>query len=515
MTSASIQKLDPALRASTEEILNAFAKQLSGIRPDAYIKERPDGPYLIVEFANPSEHHFRILNSVLAELPDDHAFKDRSTIQKRKSAPKDRLLLPETRLLRNEIAESLTIDRNSVNKNFFTRYTTSVSGFEQQITAKANYIVYGRRGAGKSSLLAYAMHCATRDGMPFSWVAMQTYANRTDKAVVPAVISAVLHEIDRKGPVRDDLARLVKEFDELAESEGTDVLAKCDRLIPRVRRVIGQIATVNLPLTVFIDDIHVVAENLQPVVLGYIYKFTRGNNAYIKASGIGQLTLPWDSAAQVGLQPIHDAQILNLDHNLTMPDKSKEHIVGILDAHARFCGLANIGYLAGDDVLSRLVLVAAGVPRDSLNLFSLAIAKAVAKSQRVVSITSINAAASEMAEEKVKDVESDSGGELQEIQDLLSEVKDFCITKHRKNAFLVEIKNTDHRYQLIQKLAALRLVHILHEGITPNQAGRRFVALMLDYGFYVGIRAARSVVLIPSEPRALLAKELRSLPIFQ
>jgi hypothetical protein len=197
-----------------------------------------------------------------------------------------------------------------------------------------------------------------------------------------------------------------------------------------------------------------------------------------------------------------------------MPDKSREHIVSILDAHAHYCGLGDIGYLADKDVLSRLVLVAAGVPRDSLNLFSIAISKAVAKNQRLVSITSINAAASEMAEEKLKDVERDSGGDLQEIQELLAEVKDFCISKQRKNAFLVEIQNTDHRYQLIQKLAALRLVHILHEGITPHKAGQRFVALMLDYGFYVGIRAARSVDLIPAEPRALSAKELRSLPIF-
>jgi hypothetical protein len=120
-----------------------------------------------------------------------------------------------------------------------------------------------------------------------------------------------------------------------------------------------------------------------------------------------------------------------------------------------------------------------------------------------------------MAEEKLKDVERDSGGDLEEVQDLLAEVKKFCITLKRKNAFLVEIKNANHRYQLVQKLAALRLVHILHEGITPNKAGKRFVALMLDYGFYVGIRAAKSVELIPSEPRALLAKELRSLPIFR
>ena len=206
--------------------------------------------------------------------------------------------------------------------------------------------------------------------------------------------------------------------------------------------------------------------------------------------------------------------MLNLEHNLTMPDKSKQHIVSILDAHASYCGLPDIGYLAGDSVLSRLVLVAAGVPRDALNLFSIATSRAVAKNQKLVSVTSVNAAASEMAEEKLKDVERDSGSDLAEVQNLLGEVKKFCITQNRKNAFLVEIKNTNRRYQLMQKLAALRLVHILHEGITPHKAGKRFIALMLDYGFYVGIRAARSVELIPAEPRALLAKELRSLPIF-
>jgi hypothetical protein len=37
---------------------------------------------------------------------------------------------------------------------------------------------------------------------------------------------------------------------------------------------------------------------------------------------------------------------------------------------------------------------------------------------------------------------------------------------------------------------------------------------MLDFGFYIGIRAAKSVVLVPDRPRQLLAKELRQLPIF-
>lgn len=500
--------------SAAEEVLALYTKHLGGIRPSYRIKERPDGPFLVIEFARPSERHFKVHNQVVASLTDDNPFKERSTVQKREKAPKQRLTLPETQIFRNEIAQSLTVDQFSFDDDFFARYTPSVAGFEQQITAQANFVVYGRRGAGKSSLLAYAMRAAKRNGAPYCWISMQTFANRSDDQVVPSVVAAILHELEKSYGAKHEAQQLFEEYEKLGEGSKKDVLSRCDKLIPRTRRLVGNFATVALPLTIFLDDIHVIDHTLQPKVLSFVYKITRGNNTYIKLSGIGQLTNLWDSAAQVGMQPPHDAQILNLDHNLTMPDKSKEHVIGILSSHARYCGLPDIGYLAGDSVLSRLVLVAAGVPRDSLNIFSVAITKAIARSQKLVSILSINAAASEMAEEKLKDVEKDSGSDLQEISALLGEVKDFCITNKRKNAFLVEIKNADRRYQLIQKLVALRLVHLLHEGITPNVAGKRYIALMLDYGFYVGIRAARSVELIPAEPQPLTAKLLRSLPIF-
>jgi hypothetical protein len=507
--------LDPVERRSLDEVLLAYSRCLDGIHPDWYIKHRPDGPYLIIELVKPSEEHYKTHNAIVSELPEENVFKERSTVQQRRTAPKQRLLLPETQLLRKNIAETLTIDKNSFNDDFFARYTTSVTALEQQITTKANFVVYGRRGAGKSSLLAYAMHTAIRNGAPYSWLAMQAFARRSDPQVIPAIISAVFYELAKAFPTFGVLEDVIKSFDILSESSGRAILSKCDRLIPRARRALGECATQDRTLTIFLDDIHVLDESIQPLVLSYIYSMTRGNNVFIKASGISQLTTLWDSSKLVGLQPQHDAQILNLDLNLTMPDKSRDHIVSILDAHARFCGLPNVRYLAGDDVLSRLVLVAAGVPRDALSLFSVAISKSTTKSQKLVSITSVNAAASEMVEEKLKDIEKDLGGDLVEIQNLLGEVKKFCVEQKRKNSFLVEIRNSNSRYKLVQKLIALRLVHLLHEGITPHKAGKRFNALMLDFGFYVGIRAARSVDFIPDEPRPLLAKELRSLPIFQ
>lgn len=497
------------------EVAQAFTQELGGIQPDWHIKERPDGPFLVFEFCSPSEFHFKVLNGIVLNLDDDNLFKDRCIVSSRKTAPKNRLLLPETQLLKKTITESLTVDRNSFEDDFFSRYTKSVTALEQLITTKANFIVFGRRGAGKSSLLAYAMHKAIEKNWPYSWVAMQTFARRADLQVIPAVLSAILYEIRLPPEIQNNTFELIEALDSIVDSSDAAVLAKVDKIIPRIRRVVGAITNSAAPFTIFLDDLHVLDESIQPTVLAFIYKICRGNHSYIKISGISQLTKSWSSSTNTGLQPPHDAQIVSLDLNLTMPDKSKEHIVSILDAHAKFCGLSNIGYITGDDVISRLVLVAAGVPRDSLSLFSVGISKAIAKSQKLVSVTSINAAASEMAEEKLRDVELDTGGDLIAVEEILAELKDFCISIKRKNSFLVEIKNSSKRYKLVQRLIALRLVHLLHEGITPHKAGKRFVALMLDYGFYVGIRAARSVDFIPSEPRQLSAKELRSLPIFE
>ena len=100
-----------------------------------------------------------------------------------------------------------------------------------------------------------------------------------------------------------------------------------------------------------------------------------------------------------------------------------------------------------------------------------------------------------------------------DVQTGLAWIKDFCISKKRKNAFLLEIKNEDPFFRNIQALIALRLVHVIHEGITPHEAGRRYQALLLDYGFYVGIRAARSVDLFQKEPKTPTARDLRQLPI--
>jgi hypothetical protein len=159
--------------------------------------------------------------------------------------------------------------------------------------------------------------------------------------------------------------------------------------------------------------------------------------------------------------------------------------------------------------------VSAGVPRDALYLFSQAISESSVKDQKKVSVSSINASASKMTDEKLRDIKVDASGKYEEVNKILDAIRRFCVTEQRKNVFLVEIQNENEVFHKIEELIALRLLHILHAGITPGEVGQRFMALMLDYGFYVGIRAARSVNLFSEQPKPVLAKDVRLFPIFQ
>ena len=501
-------------QAAASELISAVAQKLNLVRLDHFVKNRADGPYLILQVVHPSEHLFRALREVQVTLPEDHLFKHRASIQKRSGTVNERLHLPEAHLLRAVLSESLTVDQHTFGEDFFDRYIRSVFGYEEQIVSEGNYLVYGRRGSGKSSLLAYAMHHRQRQGKPYAWIAMQAYAGRDDIQVSIDVTSDILQQLNTVLQDGNGLSNLVRSLEDMSGMKDSDAEKAFRRLVPRISRTIADITNKNGEIVFFVDDIHVLSAAFQPKLLGHLYSISRGNRCHLKISGIEHFSRPWSSTEQVGLESPHDAQVLKLDYNLTMPEKSKTHIESILDAHAQFCGLPSVAYISGADVLSRLVWVAAAVPRDALHLFAQAITRATSQDQKKVSITSINLAASEIAEQKLRDVEQEHSERISPTRNVLDELKAFCVKDKRQNAFLIEIKNDDEAFTCVQDLIALRLVHVLHEGITPHEAGRRYQALMLDYGFYVGIRAARSVDLFQKNPKTPSAKDLRSLPVF-
>lgn len=503
----------PNLEPNASRILREFEKRSGLVGIEYEVKQRPNGQALILHMAHPAERFYRFLQDINPATTDDGSTT--STIVKH--VPSNRLQSAEARYFLRILSESLNISRFSFQDDFFARYTRSVSNAEAQVTASANHIVYGRRGAGKSSLLLYAMRSRQVEHEPSAWVDMQVFEKRKDTRVVLDVLADVLRQLQDLFASVPSYSDVLRSIERLSAASDLDD-EKIRTFLPEVRRLFGLLQGRTQSLFVFLDDFHLLDIDIQPRLLAFIYSITRGNNVFLKLSAIETLTKTWDAQNHTGLQVPHDAQTIKLDYNLTMPDKAADHIEGILDAHALYCGLPSVRFLCTSvDVLSRLVWVSAGVPRDALNLFAQAMTRGGIANRGRVSVMDINLAASEMVGQKLRDIEVDVPREAEEhsVSTVLEDIKDFCIKQKRKNAFLVEIHNDKASYQSILKLVDLRLLHVISEGITVGEAGRKYLALILDYGFYTGIRAAQSVDLFNKQTRRVVYKELRKLPIWE
>lgn len=497
------------------EVINEFERRsrLKGLEVE--MLSRPDGDLLLIFVGNPTDRLFRILQEVQGSLALDHPFRERVTL--RKTARKPWLTGPETRLLQKVLSESLTVDMRTFEDDFFSRYIKSVFGAEDQIESSGNHVVFGRRGSGKSSLLLYAMRKLHAEAKATAWVAMQTYDRRKDPAVIAGVVAEILAQV--KVPASHNIALddLETRFHRMLESPEQITLDALRLIVPALKKLFMEVAKSTETFTIFLDDFHVISQELQPELLSLLYAFSRGNKVFLKISSIEHFSRIWDPANRAGLEVPNDAQVIRLDYNLTEPAKSRSHIENILTAHAHYCGLPSVGVVAGSGALSRLVWVAAGVPRDAINMFAQGIVRAVNRGEKAVSVTSINISASEAANDKMRFVDLDSSGSFKDARATLELVKDFCIKQQKKNAFLVEIQNDDPTFEAIRKLIDLRLLHVLNPGITPDEAGVRWMVLLLDYGFYTGMRAAKNIDLFQDigEKETLSVRELRKLPRFR
>lgn len=473
------------------------------------IKERDSQSILIIEIANPTDRFYKILEKIRDEYSSDNSEKPLATIIKKSGS--NLLQGAEGKLLLKTLSESLNINRYSFQDDFLSRYTKSVFGAEEQITSLANHIVYGRRGAGKSMLLLYALNTRSSIGKPSVWIDMQVYARRGDDGVISDVLRDLLEQTSVILKEENKHKELISQLQSPLSS-----MDSIRKLLPSIRRLLAQIAAQGNELFIFLDDFHVVTEELQPCLLDILYSISRGNRIFIKISAIETLTRTYEPDKKMGLEVHQDAQLIQLDYNLTTPDKATKHIETILGSHAIYCGLPSIRRLCTSaDVIPRLTWVAAGVPRDALNLFAQAITKGTLQGRKHVSVSNVNIAASEAINSKLRDLDTDASEEAKKLQKLLDDIRDFCVKKQRRNAFLVEIKGDDPIYNKTRKLVDLRLLHVINEGITIGEAGRKYIGLVLDYGFYTGIRAARSVDLFNWQTQRVAYKELRKLPVFE
>ncbi len=507
--------IDSSVFSEPQEAVEIYKRfsHLSGLYGLPFeLKQRSDGDVLIIRVNHPTDRLFALLTEAEAEVEQGKLFPTRATLEAQ--GLDDRLHRPETELYLKVLSESLAVTRDSFRRDFFERYIPSVFGAEEQVLSEANHIIFGRRGSGKSSLMLFALMKREAANQANVWLDLQVYQGRSE----PQVISDVLWDLLNQLPTLPSHSTMVedvgKKLRALSTQHEQPDIAEIRRLLPDVRRALSAIAREGTAIFVYLDDLHVLPLEIQPQLLGILNSIARGSGMYLKVSSIESFTRTWDAATREGLEVTHDVQVLKLDYNLTKPNKARQHIESILDAHAIYSGLRSARYLCSEAaVLERLVWAAAGVPRDALNIFSQAITGAIMDDRPHVTVTDINTASSEAVNDKLRDVQLDGSGYYEDAKALLERIRRTCVQEKRSNAFLVRVQNEDPIYEGVRRLIDLRLLHVIHEGITVQRAGEKYVALILDYGFYVGLRASKNIDLFKPEKGKGQYEKLRSLPI--
>lgn len=493
-------------KTAPDRVVEAFEKK-TGLKGLLYQDVlRANKVVRIVYLSQITERFWSILNECIQN--ESEAGEDFHVTLKVKSS--DAIISsPEARLLLKVLSESQNINQHSFSGDFFDRYIQSVTGAETQIVSKANHVVTGRRGAGKSMLLLYCLKVRSSEMLPSAWIDMQTFAGRTDEAAVSDVIVDLLYGLSFPDEILDDAIELRRKLEATPHS-----VADVRKIVPKLRRILGALAKEG-DLFIFLDDLHVFSAELQHVLLDVLYSVSRGNRVFLKISAIENLIRTYNAEHQSGMEIPQDAQRLGLDYNLTTPDKATAHIESILDSHARYAALPSIRRLCSSpDVLTRLTWVSAGVPRDAINLFAQSMLKASAAEKKRVTVSNVNMSASENLSFKLRELQQDASESATRLSVLLERIRNFCVVEHRENTLLVEIKSGDDGFKDVMSLVQLRLLHVISEGITPKEAGTKYMALILDYGLYTGVRAAASVELFNKDTSAVSYKQLRKIKIF-
>jgi hypothetical protein len=393
------------------------------------------------------------------------------------------------------------------------------------VTAGRHHLIFGRRGAGKTALLVEARRQLHDEGAITSWTNVQTLRQEAPSRVILYLLEGALAALlSAQSAVRPEsivsveLNQIYDSVRELLQGSDGD-FAPVSQLVPRVQRAVTRFLDLeDRALYLFLDDFYYLPRESQPRVLDMLHGCVRDCNAWLKIASIRHLTRWFQSAPPLGLQTIHDADIIDLDVTLQDPKRAQGFLEEVLRRYAAHVDIPALTRLFSSKALDRLVLASGAVPRDYLVLASSAVVKAQARSNAtLVGAQDVNQAAGDAAGAKLQELEDDMAsnvGTAERTLAALKVVRDFCLEEKSYTYFLVGFRDKESRaaeYNLLTDLMDVRLVHLLDAGVSDaHSAGHRSEAFLLDLSQYSGSRLKQRIRVLDFSKGKVISKETRT-----
>jgi hypothetical protein len=406
------------------------------------------------------------------------------------------------------------VAQDTSDRGFSVPYIPFQNREDHQLAQPASHVVVGRRGVGKSTLIRRAVEILRASPAIVGVVDMQAYSTLgtedLQREVLQDVIVALIDDANR-------VERLLKtQIDPKDLKSINSDLASGDLApsisVPRIKRQLQAITRVTgNSAFVFLDDLHLVDWEEQPKLLHLLHGALKGANGWLKVAGLRSLLNYYSVKSRMGLQVPGDAQIISLDLTLENPEAAESHLRAILDGFLKAVGYSALSAVLPERAFRRLAWANAGVPRDFLQMFARALEHARRNRHSLVTLSDVNVAIGEFGQRKMDDLVQDARNSEGDLRKMLTLLETFCLDEHEINAFLLSSEESEER-RLVHILNDLRLVHLINQSITPDRAGKRFEAYILDYSLFTGFRRRQSIQEMLPDEGQFKAAELRRLP---
>jgi hypothetical protein len=404
--------------------------------------------------------------------------------------------------------------QDRVERGFSVPYVPFRNQEDHQLAQPASHVVLGRRGVGKSTLLLRAIELLRESAAIVAVVDVQAYSSLADndlfREVLQDVIAALIEDASRVSDTRNIVIE-TSELDAIRFELANGRLAP-GAAIPRIKRCVQSItrATKN-SVYLFLDDFHLIGWEWQPKLLHLLHGAFKGADGWIKVAGIRSLLNYYSPELREGLQVPGDAQIITLDLTLENPEAAESHLRAILEQFLKAVGYSSLSAVLPENAFIRLGWATAGVPRDFLQMFARALEHARRNNHAVVTVSDVNVAIGEFGQRKMDDLSQDARNSEGELRELLQVLEGYCLDEKGTNGFLLSSEESKER-RLVHILSDLRLVHLISPSITPDRAGEKYEAYILDYSRFTGFRRRQNIHETVPDEGQFKASELRRLP---
>lgn len=487
-----------AVRAS---IAGLFAKK--GLHATSIdFREFPEELIVVVGVAESEQSEALRITAEIDELIPGNGFSVIRVVQQRSSdAPTSVRSLSDERVTR--LIELLNERSRTSEQQPSLSYIRDAAENLRVALTKRHHVIFGRRGVGKTALLLEAKSQIEATGGIVIWINIQSLRELGALKAFLNVVQRICELPKTLHKYRPEPPKSVNLASEL-DSKVRELLARrllrrkdCAQVVTDAQRMINHLCAERATdLYIFIDDVHYLDMQMQPVFLDLLHGITRDTSAWLKVAGIKNQCRVFSDNPPVGLQIGHDAALISLDITLEEPKKALHFLASVLQAYLSNAGIGNRSGVITNSSLERLVLASGGVPRDFLLLGARSVQIARQRlNARTVGVQDVNEAAGDAGKQKRAELEDDAASSIGQAKPRLNAleiIRKFSIDEHHFSFFRVNFRDKEalqDEYRLLQSIMDLRMIHLVKGSLSESHgAGERSEVYMIDLSEFSGSR---------------------------